>query len=72
MKDFLVVQHIVPRQRVADVLTSALEGGSNSWYRFVDSLDPSVWTFESDPPPAQKGNHFLCDYPLNPGGRCSS
>lgn len=63
MKDFTIT---ITRDRLSDVLCSALEGGSNYWYWLEGKVEPTVWEFESDPP--RERSHYLNDYPLNPGG----
>jgi len=53
-------------EMVSDVLCSAFEGGSNSWYWIDEFIDPTIWEFDSDPHDQHK--HYAQDYPLNPGG----
>jgi hypothetical protein len=53
-------------EQLSDVLCSALEGGSNSWYTIEEFVDPTLWQFNSEPK-REKG-HWAQDYPFNPGG----
>jgi hypothetical protein len=68
--DFEVkVTHVVSRERVSDLLTSAFEGGSNYWYRIEKFHAPKDFDFnagESLGKPA--GYYKQIDYPLNHGG----
>lgn len=65
----------VPRERVADLLCSALEGGSNYWYMITEKINPNLWSFDKrptydTPQEAEKNinDHFLHYYPFNEGG----
>jgi hypothetical protein len=49
---------------IADLLCSALEGGSNYWYEIARFQKPHAWTFRFD----DKKVYRHIDYPLNPGG----
>lgn len=70
---FKVVQeHIFTQENLADLLCSALEGGSNYWYRIVKKKEPKEWTFDERPiyhtPEEAKKNekfHYLHYYPFN-------
>lgn len=55
----------VTREQIANLLCSALEGGSNYWITRVLPLEPQEWVFTSEP---EVPYHYLHDYPLNPGG----
>ena len=58
----------VTDQRIADLLCSAFEGGSNYWYEIVSYVKPSEISFLSSPD-LNGGKPFPhIDYPLNPGG----
>lgn len=63
---FTITQTITLEQ-VSSLLCSAFEGGSNYWYMIEEKINPTIWTFESEPKP-EKGNHWVQDYPLNRGG----
>jgi hypothetical protein len=60
----------IPLERVADLLCSAFEGGSNYWYRIEDykppAGDPKRWAFRFDEHRVEVFPHV--DYPLNSGG----
>lgn len=62
------VSYTVTRQRVAELLCSALEGGSNYWIEDVTPRKPSSWEFYSYPEDHRVYQH---DYPFNPGGALS-
>lgn len=53
----------IPYLRVADLLTTAFEGGSNYWIRSVETQTPTVWR-NLDPQ-----TRCLADYVLNDGGK---
>ena len=55
----------IPKQRIADLLCCAFEGGSNYWYIIKESTPPAEMPFRSDPSKVFK--HL--DFPLNPFGR---
>ncbi len=69
MKPFTVtLTHTLTSEQISDILTSALEGGSNYWCRVVDCLAPmTTWEFDSEPKSEQ--GHWAQDFPLNPGGK---
>lgn len=54
----------VSLERVSSLLCSALEGGSNYWYRVEKFVKPKAFTFRFDT--AEVFRHL--DYPLNAGG----
>lgn len=64
----------VPLQRIADLITGALEGGSNYWYMIEDKIEPTEWLFEAHPSlwvetKIKNPNfHYTGDIPLNPNG----
>lgn len=64
----------IPRERIADLLCSALEGGSNYWYMVVEKVEPKAWTWETVPTFATReeaeacSKHYLHYYPFNEGG----
>lgn len=70
MKTFTVtLTHTFTRERLADVLCSALDsqyGVSYSWISSLQKVEPESWEFDSDPKPEQ--GHYRQDYPFNPGG----
>jgi hypothetical protein len=64
----------IPLKRIADLLTSAFEGGSNYWISKVTKVKPVEWSFYSDPDLGRQTEGgppkiWLADYPLNPGGK---
>jgi hypothetical protein len=63
--NFTVSQTLTAEQ-LSDVLCSALEGGSNYWYRIERVVEPTLWEFESEP--RCENEHWVQDYPLNPAG----
>jgi hypothetical protein len=63
---FTITQTLTDEQ-ISSALCSALEGGSNYWYRIENYVTPITWTFDSEPKNTESG-HWLQDYPLNPGG----
>lgn len=54
---------------IAEVLCSALEGGSNYWYRIEDFVEPDHISPELE---EEWGEYKQYSYPLSPGGPCSS
>lgn len=54
----------ITRQRVADLLCCAFEGGSNYWYQIKKFTSPSVLVFRND----QNRIYRHLDYALNDGG----
>lgn len=56
----------IPLERISDLLCAAFEGGSNHWIKSVVRIQPTAWAYSSDPAPDDE--HWLQDYPLNPGG----
>ena len=54
----------IPLYRIACLLCSALEGGSNYWYQIDQCIEPPKIDFQLDPDTVYK--HI--DYPLNEGG----
>jgi hypothetical protein len=60
------VTHELTAEQISDALCSAIEGGSNYWYSIDRAIEPSEWQFDSEP--QRDGQHWLHDYPLNPGG----
>jgi hypothetical protein len=66
MRAFTVTQTLTAK-RIANVLTSALEGGSNYWYRLAHVIPPTTWELESESRD-KDGRHYIQDAPLNPGG----
>jgi hypothetical protein len=63
---FTVTQTLTAEQ-ISDVLCSALEGGSNYWYRIEGREEPTTWEFDSEPK-CGDSQHWRHDYPLSPGG----
>lgn len=62
-------------ERIANLLCSAIEGGSNYWYMIERKQEPTAWTFDERPvyataEEAEKNinTHYLHYYPLNEGG----
>lgn len=55
-------------EQIDDVLTSALEGGSNYWADVVGKIEPTSWEYVDTSLPREDGNHWMQEYPLNPGG----
>jgi hypothetical protein len=51
-------------ERISDLLCSAIEGGSNYWYRIDEFIEPPQMTYRTDE--AKVYRHL--DYPLNEGG----
>jgi hypothetical protein len=68
MKDFTIADQTLTREQISDVLCSAFEGGSNSWYWIDQFIAPASWDFVSEPSLLPGERHWPCDYPLNPGG----
>lgn len=63
MKNFSVSQE-VPIDKIANLLCSALEGGSNYWYMLETKVKPEKLEYQMD-----KDKVFPhIDYPLNEGG----
>ena len=58
------IEVTIPLKDVADLLCSALEGGSNYWYEIVDYREPARIEFQM----AEDRVFWHIDYPLNPGG----
>jgi hypothetical protein len=58
------VQTQIDTQRIADLLCTALEGGSNYWYTIAEFIKPDAFLFRMD----EKQLFRHLDYPLNPGG----
>lgn len=59
----------ITRERVANLLCSAFEGGSNYWYRIEDFQAPTSYEFNSGADLKKPAGYFkYTDYPLNPGG----
>lgn len=56
-----------PYSLYSDLLSSALEGGSNYWYVIKKKTPPTEIVFRSEPE-APLGRMYLQDYPINPGG----
>lgn len=66
MITFTVGEQEFTREQISNLLTGAIEGGSNSWYCIVNRTSPTSWDFNSAP--NLKQGHYVQDYPLNPGG----
>lgn len=58
------VKHEISLDRIANLLCSAFEGGSNYWYQIDKFIKPTNMTFQTDED--QIFRHL--DYPLNEGG----
>jgi len=60
----------ISKKRISDLLCTALEGGSNYWYRIEQFIEPQKLEFMTDEPwnggKPQLFRHL--DYPLNEGG----
>jgi hypothetical protein len=54
----------ITKQRISDLICSAIEGGSNYWYLIEEFVKPTVLEWQTDP--KQVFKHL--DYPLNEGG----
>lgn len=61
--------------RIADLLCSALEGGSNYWYEIERKEEPKAWTIDERPvyataeeAEANINTHYAHYYPFNEGG----
>lgn len=61
----ITIKKDISLERISDLLTSAFEGGSNYWYMIEKKTSPTTWEIDSC---ESEGKHYLCDYPLNPGG----
>lgn len=61
------VKQSIPLGRVSDLLTSALEGGSNYWYTIEKAQKPKTWSYSSFEPKG-KPSPYTVDIPLNKGG----
>ena len=61
------IELTITNERIADLLTTALEGGANYWYMIEKTQEPTAWISTSFPELKKEG-HWLCDYPLNPNG----
>jgi len=60
---------VITREQVANLLTSAFEGGSNYWYRIEEFHAPSTYQFNSGADLSKPAGYFKqIDYPLNPNG----
>lgn len=71
----ITVSQKVSLERIADLLCSALEGGSNYWYMIQDKVEPKIWSIDERPVYKDKETarkninvHYLHYYPLNEGG----
>jgi hypothetical protein len=62
----------VSTERIADLLTCALEGGSNYWYMITDRGAPTEIVFRTAISDEDKASAEIVyphiDYPVNPGG----
>ena len=58
------VEKEIPKQRIADLLITAFEGGINYWCEIHGYLPPDFLDFQWDPDQLYK----YVDYPLNDGG----
>lgn len=74
-KQHLTIGQAISFKRIADLLCSALEGGSNYWHMVQKEIAPRIWTFDERPPyktqeEADKNInfHYIQYYPLNEGG----
>lgn len=54
----------IPLSRIADLLITAFEGGSNYWYVINSMTKPELLSFRFD----EERVIPSCDYPLNEGG----
>lgn len=60
----MLIKTDIPTERIADMLCSAFEGGSNYWYEITEFRKPRRFDFRTD-----KEHVFRhIDFPLNPGG----
>lgn len=57
----------VTNQILADLLSSAFEGGSNYWCILNGRTPPTEIVFRTEPH-APPGQTYLQDFPINPGG----
>lgn len=63
------IEHKVSLDKIANLICSAFEGGSNYWYEITEFVKPTAITFMVDQdidPEAKPYAHI--DYPLNEGG----
>lgn len=63
------IEHKVSLDKIANLICSAFEGGSNYWYEITEFVKPKTITFMVDQdidPEAKPYAHI--DYPLNEGG----
>jgi hypothetical protein len=63
MKPF-TVEITIPDSRIADLLTTGLEGGVNYWARIEEKREPTSLTYRS----SQDRIYWPVDYPMNEGG----
>lgn len=59
------ITHNIKSEDIADLLCSALEGGSNYWYMIADKVEPITWGFFGGD---KKEVKYLHLYPFNFGG----
>ena len=52
--------------QISNLITCALEGGSNYWYMIEEKIEPIHWDWFKSP--SFETNHYIGDYPLNEGG----
>lgn len=71
MHNFEVVQQI-PAERAQNILTNALEGGSNYWYTIKEVVQPTERTFEDKLWTEERAKnpnwYHTTEIPLNKGG----
>lgn len=58
----------IPLSRISDLLTCALEGGSNYWYMIEEKTKPIGWTYLDEMRPSRKNGYWIHEYALNEGG----
>jgi hypothetical protein len=62
------VDQSVSYQDLSDLLISALEGGSNYWYRIERYVEPDEFTFLAGQSLEEAKKYRHSTYPFNPGG----
>lgn len=63
----ITITQDISDQRIFDLLTSALEGGSNYWYMLEEKIEPSEWLFLEEMRP-QTQTHWAQEYALSQDG----
>jgi hypothetical protein len=66
-QETIPVTHNISKERIADVLCSAFEGGSNYWYRIEKEVTPEEGKRFKTFPDLGDGTSYL-DLPLSEGG----